>query len=358
MHRRWPSLVLLVLACCFLIAGNRDPVRKNAVAVRAENLTVQPSSGPVTHVMIHNGHNVPFKGTVRVRFPDGWKVAQTQHAVALAPGETKRIPYAIERAVDVAANLYPVEIAVEGNGATSVHKQNVVCASAPYYKPKTDGDLKEWNDSIPIALTRKGKKAVVRTYWNQRQFCLGVEVEEDKLIPYKKGAASESPSASPDAVQFALAPATASRDVAADAQVERYEFLAVASSGLFSKDKCFQLLAPGARLSQARETRKLEGHELEGAQVVVKRKKSTTRYEIAVPYSAMPTLRPTTGRSFFFSVVVHDPDGTGIRNLGEVMNLFPRRRHPYGWCRWQGAKWGEEAQLDARCEWGLASSIH
>lgn len=347
-----PALCLAALVCT-TISEAWSQAAEPAVAVRAENLTVQPSSGPVTYVVVQNQRETAFQGTLSVRFPEGWRVAQTEQKVSLAPGETKRVAFAIERATDVAANAYVFEITVKGDGVDLVNKQTVVCATAPNFKPKIDGNLKEWGDSVPIEFMTNGKKTIVRTYWNKQQFCIAVEVEEDELVPLGKNS-----DASPDAVQFAFAPAKASRDWTNDTRIERYEFLAVASSSFLSKNKCFQLAKPGMDLADAQEARDLEGRELEGAEVAVKHGKGFTYWEIAVPYEAMATLRATVGRTFCFSLLVHDPDGTGIRNLGEVMNMFPQRRHAFGWCRWQGAKWRAEPELDNRVEWGLSSSIH
>ena len=120
----------------------------------------------------------------------------------------------------------------------------------------------------------------------------------------------------------------------------------------------FRLIAPGEKLSTARGVRALEGLACEKVQAVVSRADGVTRYEIAVPFALLPNLRPTTGREFCFSLLVHDPDGVGLRDLGEVMRLPPERRLPLAWCRWRGAKWPKTTPFDGKIEWGFCSSIH
>lgn len=72
----------------------------------------------------------------------------------------------------------------------------------------------------------------------------------------------------------------------------------------------------------------------------------------------MPGLRPTTGREFCFSLLVHDPDGTGVRDLGRAASPLPARRNRLAWCSWRGVRWGPQRPLDGKIEWGFCSSIH
>ena len=59
-----------------------------------------------------------------------------------------------------------------------------------------------------------------------------------------------------------------------------------------------------------------------------------------------------------FPLLVHDPDGTGVRDLGEIMNLWDSQRSEFGWCSWENAKWGELTPFDNKVEFGFCSSIH
>jgi len=117
-------------------------------------------------------------------------------------------------------------------------------------------------------------------------------------------------------------------------------------------------MKPGMPLGQSQEVRRLEGLELADAEVVVKRKGKTTVYECAIPFSAMPRIRPDTGREICFSVLIHDPDDTGLRDWGRAAGLWRSQRNKYAWCSWRGVKWNDEPPYDNKIEWGLCSSKH
>lgn len=320
--------------------------------VRAESFTVPPATGPLAHIQVRNSGEAACTVTIEPRFPDGWRWSPKQRQVSIGPDEVKRVPFAIEKAADVESNRYPIEIAVLSGSAKKVHHQEVVCASAPYFKPKIDGKFKDWVDAIPVTFTTAGKKTVVSTYWNKRYFYLYVQVEEDKLSSYKKNSERS------DAVQFAVTRGGAKTGSTPTAGAERYEFLLVDSAGMFAKDKCFFLIQPGVELSVTQERRPLETLELKEAQIVVKRQGRITHYECAIPFSAMPTIKPDVGREICFSLLVHDPDGTGLRDWGRAAGLRPGRRNPFAWCAWGAVDWSAEPAYDGKLEWGLCSSKH
>ena len=191
---------------------------------------------------------------------------------------------------------------------------------------------------------------MVSTYWNNRYFYLYVQVEENKLHSYKKGAAGV------DAVQFALAPCNAVTASAEQAKAQRSEFLIVDVGGMFARDRCFQLIKPGQELSMTREPRELDTSGLKDAQVVVKRRGKITHYECAIPFAAVPKIRPAVGREIAFSLLVHDPDGTGIRDWGKAAGLWPEQRNMFAWCMWDSAKWTADPPYDGKVEFGLCSS--
>jgi hypothetical protein len=353
--RTFRSFLLLacwVYAFSGLVSVAEDDPRN--ILCRARNFLVPPSSGPVTTIAVHNSGSQSFEGTVRADFPEGWQVSPGRQPVQLKPGETKRIPFTIEHAVDRAANVYPVSITVEDSSGAQVRNQQVRCASTPYFKPKIDGKLKEWNDAIPITFSTAGQKTVVRSYWNRAQFCLAVEVEEDRLIGLKKS----SPESGLDAVQFALAPADSVTGGADGNTSARYEFLVADSGAAFGKDRCFHLSKPGEAIARSRQMRPLQPLQFQEAEVAVKRKGHITIYEVAIPFKSMPSLRPTPGREYCFSLLVHDPDGTGLRDLGETMSLTDQARHPLAWSSWEYVQWKNKVPLDNKIEFGFCSSIH
>ena len=328
----------------------KAPDESRAAMVRVENFTVAPSTGPVANVIVHNPAETALTGTLRVNFPKGWTVTPASHELKLSAGQTQSFPFAIKRAADLQANVYPVEVRVESS-ANVVVRQEVVCASAPYYQPAIDGDPNEWKDSIPITMTTAGRQTVVRLYWNRRDFCMMVEVEEDALASYDP-ARPEGPF---DAIQFAIAKRSARTGESPADKAQRYEYL-VADAG--DDDRCFRLITPGAELAVARQNRPLEPLRLAEAKVVVKRTGRITRYELAIPFKSMPDLRPTPGREFCFSLLVHDTDGAGLRDLGSVMNMWESNRPALAWCRVAGVKWPDRPPFDNKIEFGFCSSIH
>jgi len=323
-----------------------------AVAIRAENLTVTPSTGPVTHVLVHNPGATPYRGTVTATFPDTWKMNVTRHDVAIQPRETARLAFAIERGADAASNTYPVRVAaVGGDGTEVVRSQTIACASAPYFNPTIDGRFEDWNDAIPVTFATGGKKTVIRTYWSRRRFSLLVVVEEDALKPLPENGGH----AACDALQVAISPRDAETAASAADKARRYEFLLAATK---TGGACFALMRPGERLSVATTDRPLAGRELADAQVNVVHRDGVTYYECAVPMKAMPEIRPDPGREFCFSVLVHDPDGTGLRDWGEAAGLWPWQRNRLAWCSWPGATWLADPPFDNKVEWGFCSSKH
>ena len=350
---RYVQLVILsCIAAGLLLAVVNNTTFAAGVVVRAENFIVPPSTGPLTHILVRNTADRPCTVTIQPRFPDGWQWTPRHRTVTMEPNQVQRLPFTIEKATDVESNRYPVEIAIIEGIQRMVHRQDLACASAPYFKPKIDGKFKDWSESIPVTFTTDGKKTVISTYWNKQNFCLYVQVEEDELRSYKKK------SGLIDGVQFALAQRKAVTASLATAGAQRYEFLVVNFEGFFAKDKCFFLIKPGVKLSVTQERRPLETLELKEAPVVVKWKGGTTHYECAIPFSVMPGIKPDVGREIQFSILVHDPDGTGVRDLGKAAGLWPERRNKFAWCAGDWRELSGDAPYDSKIEWGLCSSKH
>ncbi len=349
---RLPAVVLIVL----MLAGNA--LAGDPVALRLESLTVAPPHQPLAVVDIKNLQDGPYQGTVTLEAPDGWRIAPDKQPVSLGAGETKRVSFRTEGGLNLAVNSYPFTVSAsavtKAGGRTIVRKQNISCASAPYFKPTIDGDPAEWKDAIPVAFLVGGKKTVLSTYWNRRQFCILVAVEEDKLV--RRGTSGCFDAVYVDAVQVALSPQDTKTGKSPDDEANRFEFLFVAT-GSGTNGKCFQLAEPGMKLAEAAKCRSLDGLEYEKAQAAVSRTGSITYYECSIPFRPMRSkIRPSEGREFFFSVLVHDPDGTGIRDWGQAAGLWPSQRNALAWSKWQGAKWGEKPPFDNKLEWGLCSS--
>lgn len=321
----------------------------DSLQIRPKNFIVTPSTGPVAEVLIKNRSAAACTATIQPVFPEGWSIAPAQREITVNVGETAMATFAITTGLDLKANEYPVAVAV--NGKTQL-ETTVVCATTPYFKPEIDGDLEEWREAVPVTFMTGGKKTVVYTYWNKDQFSLAVEVEEDELHGLKDGPEGKGI----DAIQFALSPGKSVTPESGAAV--RYEFLAAASGSRWKGDKCFQLMSPGGSIEEAASARELSPLAMEDAEVKVKHSDGVTRYEVAVPMKPMKTLRATAGREFCFSLLVHDPDGTGVRDMGSVMNLWEESRSAAAWSRWNWAAWNGYVPYDNKVEFGFCSSVH
>jgi hypothetical protein len=320
------------------------------VALRLESLVVAPAHSPSAVVVVANHGQDPFQGIVRINPPEGWQLSPAEQGISLAPGETKRVAFMVQRGTIRESNRYPLEASVTGAGVTVTRRQQVVAASAPYFKPTVDGDPEEWKDAIPVTWTTSGKKTVISTYWNRRRFSLLVAVEEDHLTAYH-----ENPGPAPfDAVQVAISPQGAKTGTRGEDEAARYEFL-FASTG--TGGTCFLLAEPGMKLAEGQKARALAPLEYEDAETAVSRRGGITYYECSIPFRLMrDKIRPSEGREFHLSVLVHDPDGTGIRDWGQEAGLGPCQRNRLAWSLWPGAKWGDQPPFDNKTKWGLCSS--
>jgi hypothetical protein len=325
------------------------------IAMRIHSFTVAPAHTPLAVVMVRNTSREPFQGRLRVRGPEGWLMAPTEIEVSVAAGGTVRVAFTVQRGTIVEANSYPLEVSAIAAGATIVHKQNVACASAPYFRPRIDGKTDDWKDAIPVTFVTAGKKTAISTYWNRRQFAFLVAVEEDNLAPWR----SDAPKEPCDAIQLAISPEDNPTPASPEQPAGRYEFLLVATGSPQDgrwQARCFQLAGPATKLGETQKPRDLAGLEFGQAEAVVSRKDKVSYYECAIPLKSLPEIRAGEGREFCLSVLVHDPDGTGIRDWGQAAGLWPRERNRLAWSDWPGARWGKDPPFDNKTPWGMCSS--
>ncbi|MBL7134213.1 MAG: hypothetical protein ISS78_08955, partial [Phycisphaerae bacterium] len=285
MKRRADALLAFAAISCvaaFVAGGCGSPDADGpAVALRWENLTVTPATGPVTHVLVRNLRSSTYRGTIRVVCPASWKLNRTSASVTIRPHQTVRLPFAIERGTNAESNSYPVWIEAVNGGGPVRRTQTIVCASAPYFKPQIDGKLDDWGDAIPATFVTGGKKTVIHTYWSRQNLSLLVAVEEAALHP----PGAQPAAAGADAVQIAISPRNAKTPSSPGAKARRYEFL-LAAAGKQPGGKCFALIVPGQKLSLGQKARPLAGLELAGSQVAVVRKGGVTYYECSIPLKA------------------------------------------------------------------------
>jgi hypothetical protein len=341
-------MFLLVCICGF---GSFVFAEQFPLLVRAENIIVPPSTGPITHLVVKNPKSTPYECKIHVKYPKGWVVSPVEIEVLLEAEETKKIPISIDKAIDLKANSYPVEIAVISGDTRQVFKQNIFAATSPVFKPKIDANLNDWKPAVPITFETKGMQTIIRTGWNKNYFNVAVVVQEEKLFGYK-----DKSSAPVDAVQFAIAPRNTETPDSPDRISQRYEFLIVDSPGFMSSDKCLRLMQPGDNIAIAMKERPLAPLELKDAKVAVKRRKDLTIYECSIPLSSIPKIKPMTGRDYLMSFLIHDPDGTGIRDLGKVSGLWEYQRNKFAWSSWKGVKWQEKPPYDSKLEWGFCTT--
>ena len=340
------AMSLIAVLLCFLCAISAFAAEP--VALRMETLIVPPSTQPLVFVLVKNLQETEYKGEVSLKVPDTWRLTPSSRPVELKPNETKRVPFAIEKGRNVEANRYACEMTAASGSSSVVHKQEIFAASAPYFKPTIDAATDDWGDAIPITFTKDGKKTVVATYWNRRRFSLLVTVHEEKLVPYSPGTTDPF-----DAIQFAILPIEPFEELPLGV-AGRFEFLLAATC---EAGKCFQLAAMDTKLDETKKTRGLEPLAYEDADIAVRRADGVTYYECSLPFKPMrDDIRPSEGREFFMSVLIHDPDGTGIRDLGAAAVLWPTDEDANAWSRWQGACWGDKPVLGNKIRSGFCTS--
>lgn len=334
------------LSMCLAMAAAEEPV-----ALRIDSFLVTPAHTPSAVVHVKNPGTSPYQGIVRLKTPEGWALKNDQHEVALGPGESAKLPFVVQRGTAIEENSYLLEASAVGAGKTVTHQQKVATASAPYYKPQIDGDASDWKEAIPVTWTTRGKKTTIGTYWNRKQFAMLLAVEEDQLLPLPSAAAGEPR----DAVQIAVAAEGSQTGSEAGDDAARYEFLFVPTSP--SSGRCYLLATPETKLGDTQAPRDLSLLAFDEAEIAVRRDGGTTWYECALPFKRMQDMiRPGEGREFCLSVLVHDPDGTGLRDWGEAVGLWQWQRNGLAWSRWTGAKWADEPPFDNRVPWGMCSS--
>ena len=301
--------------------------------VRCHSFIVNPSTGPVAEFDIAS--DAAWSGTLTLTPPEGWTLDPASHEISLQAGESKCIPYRVTKARETADNAYPFTLTLSG-GITET--QLIRAASAPYYKPKIDGKLDEWKDAIPIRFGPPGGQTTLRLYWDNTALNVAVEVEESALVPSSKKTADGRS----DAVQLYIAPKGAT--------TKRHEFLIEPTSS--SKAVCKRLASPDG-------TDYKDGVIEKTATVAIRNTKGVTVYEIAIPLKVLDGIKADTGSEFRFGLLVHDPDGSGLRDLGTVMNRpdTDRKSPPSCWTQWTGGCW-DTVPYDGGTAFGFCTSIH
>ncbi len=349
--RSWLSPLRLAFSLVWAIAACAAPLEGQAsepLAVRVENFLVTPAHGPLIRVWVLNQGAESYEGQLALGVPAGWQIAPREQPVKLAAGEARRVVFNVQRGVSLEGNTYPLEAKLTVGGQVVKHAQHVQAATSPYFKPVIDGKPEDWNDAVPVRFTTAGKRTEIRSYWNRNFFALLVAVEEEKLERYGAGAVC-------DALQVAIAAEGTQTGDSPGGVATRWEYLLV-SAREHGTGRCFQLAEPGTPLSETQTRRPLDALQY-NAEIAVWRNEGTTYYECAIPWRPIrETIPASEGRELCFSLLVHDPEGTGLRDWGQAVGLGPAQRNRLAWSDWPGARWPHQAPFDNKIEWGFCAS--
>lgn len=316
------------------------------LALRIASFTLAPPHKPQVVVRVKSFLPDRFDGVMRVEGPPAWRILPAQREISVAPGQAGRVVFDVEQGTLSPLNRYALAVTVEGAGKRFVHRQDVVVTSAPYLRPRIDGNTDDWKDAIAVDFVTADRKTTIATGWNRKTFCLLVSVEEERLTGW-----GQAPHC--DAVQVALAAEDAPVPRAPENPVGRHEFLLVTDG---QRGRGFRLAEPATPLAKTQAERPLTSWELPEIDIAVSRSSGVTHYECAIPFKLLEGIRPGEGREFCLSLLVHDPEGTGLRDWGQGAGLWPWERSGAAWSRWPGAVWGREPPFDNRLPWGLCSS--
>lgn len=282
-----------VLLLCLIAAISQ------AADVRVRNFTVNPSTGPLGEVAVYDGQ----VDQVTLTPPEGW-VIEPQ----VLDTSSGRAPFRIVKAREVPGNAYVFKV----NG----QPQTVSVASAPYGKLKIDGrEEKMWADGIPLSWKTNGKNTILRMFWNEDTVYVAIEAEGEL-----KGAQLFFGARRKDGPEI------------------RHELV------LPVKGKCILLDGSSAEATDAVE-------------VDSRTRKGQTILEAAIPVELLQGIRFDAGREFYFSMLVHDADGT-VRDLGERMNRPESARKAGFWRVWSEADCSGKSVFDGWSGFGCCSSIH
>jgi hypothetical protein len=339
----------LCLAVPFL--GIPTAIAEDALMLRVETLTVPPATQPLLQVVAQNPGSAAWQGELSLRGPTTWQLTPDRQPLSVRPGGQTRLSFSIERGRNIASNRYEFAATARSQAGTVVeHRQQVFVASAPYFKPTIDGQLDEWKASIPITFTTAGQNTTISTYWNRREFSLLVQVQEKQLVPFS----GKNPQQAFDAVQFALAPLPETETEMDSALAKRFEYLLVATE---DGPSCYQFAGSGTENTSGSDIGNMKPLASNQVKLALRRERDFTIYECSLSFRPLrDVLRPSEGREFWMSVLVHDPDGTGLRDLGKTASLWPAPDSQSTWHRWSNAVFQDRKPLPPMVRWGFCAS--
>jgi len=299
--------------------------------LRIASLVLSPEQKPNIEVVAET----PINGTLSLAPPEGWKIVPpTITAVA----DQKRFVFTVVEGRPNEKNSYPISVTVQRHDGTVLqHRQNVCVATAPNSSlviagPNDQGNAVEsWDHAIPCSVTVHGKPIRIHTVWNRKRLCLLVEINDVEFVHAK----NDQPFT---AVQIALGAVRSDKTLG-----ELYQFL------LFADE-----IGRGHLVSLKNADSPPSLPDIDASQTFVWKHENTLRWETAIPFAAIPAIKPGEGRELTLSFLIHDAANKTVLDWGQTCLLTNESVEK--WCRWKGDSIGNTILTVPRSEWGLCSS--
>jgi len=298
---------------------------------RIANLLLSPEQKPNIEVV----SETPIDGVVSLIAPEGWKIVpETIDATT----DQKRFVFTVAQGRPNENNTYPLSVERRRRDGTLLRlDQEVRVATAPNSNldvagPNDQGVATEnWNHAIPLSVVVGDKPIRVHSVWNRRRLSLLIGIDDLQLVSAEK----DSPFT---AVQIALGSVRSDKTFG-----ELYQFL------LFADD------AGKGRLVALKEDGSPENlPNIDASQTFVWKHGKTLWFETAIPFAAIPAIRPGEGRELTLSFLIHDAANRTVLDWGRTCRLPDEKNEK--WFRWQGNVIGNAVLATPRAEWGLCSS--
>ena len=301
--------------------------------LRIANLLLSPEQKPNIEVIFET----PIGGEVSLTCPEGWRVVP--EAITAEPNQ-RRFVFTVAQGKPNEKNEYPLSVEVRRTDGTTVHySQNVHVAAAPNSNLEVAGSndsgivAEDWKHAIPFASNLRENPIQIYTVWNRKRLGLLIGIENMKLVSAKR----EFPFT---AVQIALGSVRSDKTFG-----ELYQFL------LFSDEA-----GAGRLVSLSGHQEDSPGHlpNVAVSQAFVWQQEKTVWFEAAIPFAAIPAIKPGEGRELTLSFLIHDAENGTVLDWGKICRL-PDENLEH-WFRWKGDSLGKTIPAAPRCEWGLCSS--
>lgn len=365
----------LLSACALLVWGVAIlfvvPIEVGAektgqpVSIRITNFPIGLVTTPNIYVYVENGSTEACEGRLELVGPAGWTFEPAQVDVAVPAGETFRTMFTVYNARLNKENAFSFEAKIVPKKAGQeiiTTKQTLRTCSAPFGRPSIDlsdgGDVVEsldvtgphlelkpesvmqrWEDAFPITWTVQQHKTTLRAFWNRRNLSLLIGVEEDHWIP--------DGDALVDAVQISLASPIDSKQTGEN----KFEFLV---RNVDNKATLVELCSPAQLPNPNSRIDPKTLVAVEESEVSIIRSGRVTWYAVSIPWKSVPSIRAGEGREFYLSFLIHDPDGTGLRNFADEAGFV--QNYPKAWTPWKGGSLDNKGTRDHRVHWGMCSS--